>query len=117
MVGPRGKGRATVRVVALLVAALGLGLGLWSCNDSQAQGSGTRIAETFSANADSFRLLADEVPTLAVTDGATTYTLRSSGSVSFVQAGDAVTTTLGLETGDVVIERPAAGLITVVRPQ
>ncbi len=78
-------------------------------NDTAAA-QGRRI-ETFSIQPDSFILLTDSDPNIVVSDGATKYTLTSNGSVTFTGQ------TMNLDPNEIVIERPAAGIVTVIRFQ
>ena len=111
------------RVAASLLAmALCFGLALSGCTsnpgaaEAQApatQQPGQRI-ETFVIDPASFSLLTDRPATIEVTDHATTYTLQSDGDVTFEPSG-APAKTINLDPTDIVIERPLAGTITVVR--
>lgn len=92
---------ATFFVVSLALAGCNFG------NDTEAaQG---RIIETFSIEPDSFVLLTDSDPDIVISDGTTKYTLTSNGSVTFT--GQA----MNLDPNEIVIERPASGVVTVIR--
>lgn len=92
------------------------GLALAGCNSggNNAEAAQRRIIETFTIDPNSFFLQADSHPNIVVSDGATEYILTSNGSVSF-------TLTIGtgrsfnLDPNEIVIERPAPGVVTVIR--
>jgi len=107
---------------ALLAIAVFCGLTLMGCKfnpgEAEAQTPGTtqrgqQIA-TFVIDPESFVLLTTRPPTVEISDQATTYTLQSDGDVTFTLSG-ATTKTIALDPEDVVIERPFAGTVTVIR--
>jgi hypothetical protein len=75
---------------------------------------GEKLVETFQIAIETFQLEADTAPEVQVSDGATRYALQSAGEVRFTlqQEGARAFT---LETGDIVVERPEQGLVTVLR--
>ena len=107
---------------ALLATAVCFGLILSGCTsnpgEAEAQSPvtaqpGQRI-ETFVMDPASFSLVTERPPTIEVTDNATTYTLQSDGDVTF-EPSSAPAKTIDLDPADMVIERPLAGTITVIR--
>jgi uncharacterized membrane protein YbhN (UPF0104 family) len=96
----------------ICVAFFVSGFALAGCNfgNDTAAAQGRRI-ETFSIEPDSFILLTDSDPNIVVSDGATKYTLTSNGSVTFTGQ------TINLDPSEIVIERPTAGIVTVIRFQ
>lgn len=111
-------------VRACLPIALLCTLALSGCSSSD---SGVAVAqqvallqnkriETFLIDAASFVLNTDNLPTVEVKDSATVYVMQSSGDVSFEELGGSVVT-LDLKINDLVIERPHAGTVTVMRDQ
>ena len=99
-------------------ALLRLGLALVGCPDfdttsKAGAAQGNRI-QTFAIEAGSFELITDDEPTIDIFDGAAQYTLDESDErVSFTILGGAEKT-INLELGDIVIERPSAGAVTVI---
>ena len=105
----------------ILVIAIGCGWLLGGCDffdfaaellridTNQAEAQQEIRIETVLIDPDSFLLLADQAPTIEVKDGATVYTLQSSGSLTFTPSGDTAQT-LALDPGDVVIERPGVSI-------
>jgi len=79
-----------------------------------AAGGRGKLAETYVIDPASFKLVTSATPTIEVRDGGTIYTLTSSGTVSF-NVLDASATTIQVDTNDIIIERPLAGAVTVVR--
>lgn len=73
-----------------------------------------KLAETYVIDPATFKLVTDATPSIEVRDGGTIYTLTSSGTVSF-NVLDASATTIRVDTNDIIIERPLAGAVTVVR--
>ena len=114
----RGAGTAA----ALLAIAVCCGLTLIGCKsnpgEAEAQTSVTtqrgQQIETFVIDPESFALLTNQPPTVEISDQATTYTLQSDGDVTFTLSG-ATTKTIPLDSGDMVIERPFASTVTVIR--
>ena len=113
--------RGTRSVVALLAIAVFCGLTLSGCKsapgEAEAQTPGTQRGqriETFVIDPESFSLLTNRPPTVEVSDHATIYTLQSDGDVTF-QRSSASTKTIDLDPDDIVIERPFAGTVTVIR--
>jgi hypothetical protein len=74
----------------------------------------SKLAETYVIDPASFKLVTSAMPAIEVRDGGTIYTLTSSGTVSFNML-DSSTTTIQIDTNDIIIERPLAGAVTVVR--
>jgi hypothetical protein len=105
---------------ALLAIAVLCGLTLMGCKsnpgEAEAQTSATtgQQIETFVIDPESFALLTNQPPTVEISDQATTYTLQSDGNVTFTLSG-ATTRTIALDPEDMVIERPFAGTVTVIR--
>jgi hypothetical protein len=85
--------------------------------DAEAQNGngdgGAKLIETFAINPGTFELRPDMMPEIAVFDGATQYTLRSDATIDFEPAPGFDQ----LEAGDIVIERPEANVVTVIRDQ
>jgi hypothetical protein len=114
--------RETRAAVALLAIAVFCGLTLIGCKsnpgEAEAQTPGTaqrgQQIETFGIDPESFALLTNQPPTVEVSDQATIYTLQSNGNVTFTLSG-AATKTIDLDPEDMVIERPFAGTVTVIR--
>lgn len=115
--------RGARAAAALLVIAAFCGLTLIGCKsnpgEAEAQISVTtqrgQQIETFVIDPESFALLTnDQPPTVEVSDQATTYTLQSDGNVTFTLSG-AAAKTIDLDPRDMVIERPFAGTVTVIR--
>ncbi|GIX48903.1 MAG: hypothetical protein KatS3mg131_3114 [Candidatus Tectimicrobiota bacterium] len=113
--------RAGLALLALLGAlalsgcdVLDLAAELLRIDTDTAQAQQEVRIETFVIDASSFLLLADSEPTLTVQDGATIYTMQSAGSVTFTPAGGSPQT-FSLEAGDMVIERPGSGTLTLRR--
>jgi hypothetical protein len=112
----------TRAAAALLVIAVFCGLTLIGCKsnpgEAEAQTSVTtqrgQQIETFVIAPESFALLTNQPPTVEISDQATTYTLQSDGNVTFTLS-DATTRTIALDPEDMVIERPFAGTVTVIR--
>ena len=107
--------------VIVLAAMLCITLMLGGCDvlddiaslfSTDAQAQQERRVETFFISADSFLILTDSTPSVSVSDGATTYT-QLDGSITFISAGNQQT--FALRNGDTVIERPAAGIVTIIR--
>ncbi len=80
----------------------------------EAAAQNERRIETFTISASTFLILTDTEPTVTVQDGATVYT-QLDGSISFTPTGSTETQTFTLDPEDTVIERPAQGLVTIVR--
>ena len=93
-----------------------LGLALAGCNSvgKDAEAAQSRIIETFTIDPNSFFLLADSAPNIVVSDGTTEYVLTSSGSVSFTLTNGSGLS-FNLDPNEIVIERPASGVVTVIR--
>jgi hypothetical protein len=114
--------RGTRTAAALLAIAVFCGLTLMGCKsnpgEAEAQTSVTtqraQQIETFVIAPETFALLTNQPPTVEVSDQATTYTLQSDGNVTFTLLG-ATTKTIDLDPEDMVIERPFAGTVTVIR--
>jgi hypothetical protein len=85
--------------------------------NGNAEAQGDRLIETFVIQAGTFRLETDSEPTIEIFDGTTQYTLGAGNAdLSFTREGAADPTSISnLETGDIVIERPASGAVTVIR--
>jgi hypothetical protein len=100
-------------VCAFLVA---LGLALAGCNSGggDAVAAQGRIIETFTIDPNSFLLLTDSTPNIAVSDETTEYTPTSNGTVSFTLTTGAGRS-FNLDPNEIVIERPGAGVVTVIR--
>jgi hypothetical protein len=110
---------------AKLVLCLAAGLvsaGLAGCTfgPKKAEAQTEKIIETFSITANTLVIVADTQPTLDVQDGTTIYTLQSQANVNFTgSTGTRPTGPVGftLAAGDVIIERPGIGSLTLLRPQ
>jgi hypothetical protein len=74
-----------------------------------------KLAETYVIDPASFKLVTSATPAIEVRDGGTIYTLTSSGTVSFNGLDSITTTTIQVDANDIIIERPLAGAVTVVR--
>lgn len=98
--------------VSFFVLCLALG----GCNSvgRDAEAVQSRIIETFTIDPNSFFLLADSAPSIVVSDGTTEYILTSSGSVSFTLT-NGTGRSFNLDPNEIVIERPASGVVTVIR--
>ena len=115
---PRGACRLVIRLTLVLLCALPVGSHLSTMPQAEAQVSagglrGKRI-ETFVIDPASFSLVTNAVPEIDATDGATTYVLTASGSMTFNLLSGAQRT-ITLDVDDRIIERPFAGTVTVVR--
>jgi hypothetical protein len=105
-------------LTAMLFIALMLGgcdvldniAGLFS-TDAQAQQE--KRIETFRISVDSLVILTTSTPTVVVSDGATTYT-QLDGTITFTTSANSQENFV-LKTSDTVIERPAAGTLTIIR--
>jgi hypothetical protein len=123
------------RTSATLVAVVLCGLLLSGCGDigetladlfringngngngnAEAQ-EGDKLIETFQIAIETFQLETATPPEIQVSDGATRYTLQTTGEVRFMlQEGGA--RSFNLETGDIVVERPEQGLVTVLKDE
>ncbi len=98
--------------VSLFVFSLALG----GCNSAgrDAEAAQSRIIETFIIEPNTFYLLADSEPNIVISDGATEYILASSGSISFTLTSG-TGRSFNLDPNEIVIERPASGVVTVIR--
>jgi hypothetical protein len=74
-----------------------------------------RQIRTFSTTPGTFVLQTDTEPTIEVKDGATVYT-QVEGNVTFTLLGGS-DQTFTLELGDMVIERPTTGMVTLITSQ
>jgi hypothetical protein len=91
-----------------------LALALSGCSSNEAEAADDRLVQTFTIAPNTFSLRADVDPTIEIGDETNTYTLNSNGSISFAPtSGPGVG--LELDAGDIVIERPASGIVTVIR--
>lgn len=113
------KARA-LSVVAVLLVFGGLfdmttiaGVGHVAAQTAAGGGQG-KLAQTYAIDPASFELVSQAAPAIEVRDGVTIYTLTASGTVSF-NALDAGARTIEVNSNDLIIERPAAGSVTVVR--
>jgi hypothetical protein len=79
-----------------------------------AGGGQGKLAQTYAIDPASFELVSQAAPAIEVKDGVTIYTLTASGTVTF-HALDAGARTIEVDANDLIIERPAAGSVTVVR--
>jgi hypothetical protein len=96
---------------------LALGIGLGGCNNgNSAQAAQGRLVETFSIAPNSFVLLTEGEPNITVSNDTTEYTLTSEGSVSFTPV-NGTDRSINLDPNEIVIERPASGMLTVIRFQ
>ena len=109
-----------VSVVAVLLVVGDLfdmtkmaGVGHVAAQVAAGGGQGKR-AQTYAIDPASFELVSQAAPAIEVKDGVTIYTLAASGTVTF-HALDAGATTIEVDANDLIIERPAAGSVTVVR--
>ena len=84
----------------------------FSGNDAEAADE-DNISETFLIDPGSFQIATDQGQDIEIFDGATKYTMRSDGTLSFtLEDGEAVNR--NLDSGDVVIERPSVGAVTFI---
>ncbi|GAB4259180.1 MAG: hypothetical protein Kow0092_07220 [Deferrisomatales bacterium] len=111
MDGDPRKRRLTGAAAGLAVWAL---LGGCSLGGGNAQAAQDKRVETFQVDPGSFQITAEEFPTVEVRDGATVYTLQSDGSRLFDETGGGPRS-FALDSGDVIIERPAASTLTFIR--
>ncbi|MBN1932113.1 MAG: hypothetical protein JW786_10955 [Desulfobacterales bacterium] len=82
-------------------------------NDSIHAAQEKRI-QTFFISENSLEIITQSEPTIEISDGTTQYNLLSDGRLSFtLKTG--VETNIFLENGDIIIERPASGAVTVIR--
>ena len=111
--------RRTKRIYKIIWAALLLTIWpLCSCDfvfetDSIHAAQEKRI-QTFFISENSLEIITQSEPTIEISDGTTQYSLLSDGRLSFtLKTG--VENDIFLEKGDIIIERPASGAITVIR--
>jgi hypothetical protein len=110
---PWARNRVAPVVGALVLAGYFAGC---SIGPEHAKAGQRKRIETFAVLATSVLLLADTAPTVEATEGSTKYTLQSAGSINFrLETG--ADQSFALEAGEVVIERPGAGLLTIMRSQ
>jgi hypothetical protein len=96
-------------VLVVLIA-----LALSGCSSNEAEAADDRLVQTFTIAPNTFSLRADLDPTIEIGDETNTYTLNSNGSVAFTPtSGPGVA--VELDAGDIVIERPASGIVTMIR--
>ena len=70
--------------------------------------------QTFYISENSFELIAGSEPTIEISNGTTQYNLLSDGRLSFaLKTGTEIN--IFLENGDIIIERPTSGAVTVIR--
>lgn len=92
----------------------------WILDESEAQiaispsGQQGQKIVTYIIDPATFSLLTDRPPVIDINDHATTYTMQSNASVTFMPSGSAAKT-INLDAGDIVIERPLVGTLTVVQ--
>ncbi len=101
------------------VVFVAFGLALGGCGSDfngtgDAEAAERRLIETFIIEPDTFVLTTDSTPTIEVKNGTTVYTLTSDGTLAF-STNAFVDRLIGLKTGDIVIERPASGIMTLIR--
>jgi hypothetical protein len=80
--------------------------------DAEAQ-EGERLIQTFAISPGTFELRPDSMPQITVRDGSIEYVLRSNAAIEF----DPDPSFGQLQEGDMVIEWPEAGMVTVIRVQ
>jgi len=107
---------------ALAIAALlagALSACTWGKTDeAEAQTSTVTQASTFRVQAGSLLLRTDNTPVVEVSSGTTRYDLTASGSLSFIASAapqPGFESPIALRSGDIVIERPSEGNVTVMR--
>ena len=104
------------KIIWMIACAILLVFVLGACKteSSNAQEIQRRIIETFLITENSFSLQTNTEPIIEIFDGTTQYTIDSSGTLIFKQFGIGEQN-MSLKSGDIVIERPASGMLTVVR--
>ena len=106
--------KAAWKIVCASSFALCLALGGCNSVGNEAEAAQSRIIETFTIEPNSFFLLADSEPNIVISDGTTEYILTSNGSVSFTLT-NGTGRSMNLDSNEIVIERPASGVVTVIR--
>ena len=72
--------------------------------------------ETFSIVSETFFMRPDQKPAIEITDFANIYTLTAPTILKFQKTGDSDLTSFPLlQSGDIVVERPDSGKLTVMR--
>jgi hypothetical protein len=100
----------------LYVLLLMMSVAMTGCNgkDADAQVAVSRVIETFLIDPGTFFMNANQAPTLVVGDQTTEYTVTASTTIQFnLATGEAFTRVL--VAGEVVLERPIAGIVTIIR--
>jgi hypothetical protein len=96
-----------------LAVALTLG-GCGEAEDANAQLTAARIIETFQVDVGTFLMDANLAPGVVVGDDSTQYTLTGDTLLQFnLSTGQLITRSLLAD--EVVIERPLAGTVTIIR--
>jgi hypothetical protein len=100
----------------LYVLLLMISVAMTGCNgkDADAQVAVSRVIETFLIDPGTFFMNANQAPTLVVGDQTTEYTVTGSTTIQFDLA-TGVAFTRVLVAGEVVLERPIAGIVTIIR--
>jgi len=85
------------------------------CNgkEANAQLGISRVIETFVIDPGTFLMNADQAPTVVVGDQSTEYTVNARTTIQFTLA-TGVAFTRVLFAGEVVLERPIAGIVTII---
>jgi hypothetical protein len=85
------------------------------CNGPEAEAQTKKRIETFSINQGTFFFISDDVPSIDVKGSATVYTLTADNTaVEFIKE-DNTPATFRLDTGDILIEWPESGRLTMIR--
>lgn len=107
---------SSLRVAVYLILLAGSAVLGCSGGAEDAEAAPDVTVETFVIVPESFSLTGlGGQPSLQVAGEATTYTLRTSGTLRFTRQGSAAQETRSLESGDIVIERPFIGQVTWIR--
>jgi hypothetical protein len=85
------------------------------CNAMAAETQSPKRLETFSINQGTFVVTGDSIPTIDVKNHATIYTLTANNTLVEFTKDDDTAVSLRLNTGDMLIEWPESGQLTMVR--
>ena len=104
------------KTVCLACASLLLlGLAPVGCDGGDnAEAAADWTSQTFLIFPESFFLRTSSKPTITISDGATEYTLNSSGTVNFTET-DGSARSMSLDSDEIIIERPGSGAVTVIQ--
>lgn len=105
-----------LHLISVFMMLLVSGAAFVGCNTngvSDAQAAERRKIETYTYQENTFVLITESAPTVAIGDGTTQYTINSDGDISFISSAGAAS--FDLNAGDIVVQNTPSSTVTLIR--